>query len=74
MAVSAGEQSAVVDFMWLQEVVLTIPPGADPVLKSTDWRASRQCYRNVSLKMNYSKTWICIAHRHKQPPTSYRFP
>ena len=37
MAVSAGEQSAVVDFMWLQEVVLTIPPGADPVLKSTDW-------------------------------------
>jgi len=28
-----------------------LPPCADPVVKLTVWHASRQCYRNTTLKV-----------------------
>lgn len=36
----APEHSVVLDFTWLQKVLLTFPPRANSVLKYTGWHAS----------------------------------
>ena len=49
---TAPEQSAVLDFTWLQKVLLTFSPHADPIPKYTGWLT---CQQTIQKRHTYKR-------------------